>query len=178
MAEAQAGAAISRENVTTAQVGRGSAVAGVENARAATELARINLQNTRILAPQAGRLGEVGVRVGQYVTPGTQLMSIVPDQVWIVANFKETQMAGIRVGQPATIRVDALNRAVIHGHVERLSPAAGSEFSVLRPENAVGNFTKIAQRIPVRIRLDPNQALVERLSPGMSVTVSVDTSGG
>jgi len=175
VAQTRAGEEVARQAVTSAQVSRGGLAAQVENARAAVRLAEIDLQNTRITAPQAGRLGEVAVRLGQYVTPGTQLMQIVPDQIWVVANFKENQMAGIRVGQPVTLRVDALNHAELKGHVERISPAAGSEFAVIRPDNATGNFTKVAQRIPVRIRIDPGQPLAERLSPGMSVVVGVDT---
>jgi multidrug resistance efflux pump len=166
---------IARQNVTTVEVGRGSLEAAVQSAEAAVRLARIDLQNTQITAPRDGRLGEVGVRVGQYVTPGTQLMALVPDQVWVVANMKETQMARVRVGQPVWFRVDALNGTRLKGHVERISPAAGSEFSVIRPDNATGNFTKVAQRIPVRIRIDPGQPLARRLSPGMSVVVAIYT---
>ncbi|WP_374470052.1 HlyD family secretion protein [Phenylobacterium sp.] len=176
VAQSQAARAAAQEQVTTTVVGRGGLEAQVENARAAVRLAEIDLQNTRIAAPQAGRLGEVAVRVGQYVTPGAQLMSIVPSQVWIVANMKENQMANVRVGQPVTFRVDALQGRRLRGHVERISPAAGSEFAVLRPDNATGNFTKVAQRIPVRIRIDPGQPDAARLSPGMSVVVSIDTS--
>jgi multidrug resistance efflux pump len=93
----------------------------------------------------------------------------------VVANFKETQLAGMTVGQPVTLKVDALEHANLSGHIERFSPAAGSEFSVLRADNATGNFTKVAQRVPVRIAIDPNQDLAERLAPGMSVEVSVNT---
>ena len=176
VSQARAQRDIARQTVTSAEVGRGSLVAAVQSADAAVKLAAIDLQNSTITAPRDGRLGEVGVRLGQYVTPGTQLMAIVPDQVWVTANFKETQMARIRVGQPASFRVDALQRARLRGHVERISPAAGSEFSVIRPDNATGNFTKVAQRIPVRISIDPGQPLAERLEPGMSVVASVDTA--
>jgi multidrug resistance efflux pump len=93
-----------------------------------------------------------------------------------VANFKETQLAGMKVGQPVTLKVDALEHASLSGHIERFSPAAGSEFSVLKADNATGNFTKVAQRVPVRIAIDPDQDLAERLAPGMSVVVSVDTA--
>ena len=116
-------------------------------------LAQIDLANTRIVAPRAGRLGEVGVRQGQYVTAGTQLMGLVPDTIWVTANMKETQMKNIRVGQPVELKVDALGGQALRGRVERIAPAAGSEFSVIRPDNATGNFTKVAQRIPVRIRI-------------------------
>jgi multidrug resistance efflux pump len=173
--QATAARAAARESVTSAVVGRQSLAANVQGAQAALHLAEIDLANTRIVAPQTGRLSEVGVRVGQYVTAGTQLMSLVPQTAWVIANFKETQMARIRVGQPATIRVDALNHARLRGVVQQISPAAGSEFSVLRPDNATGNFTKVAQRIPVRIAIDPKDPRANRLEPGMSVEASVDT---
>jgi multidrug resistance efflux pump len=129
-----------------------------------------------IRAPRDGRLGEVAVKVGQYVAAGTQLMALVPDQFWVVANFKETQVTDMRVGQAATVRVDALGGAKLRAVIERFAPATGSEFSVLRPDNATGNFTKVVQRLPVRLRLLPDQPQVERLAPGMSVEVSVDTT--
>jgi multidrug resistance efflux pump len=167
---------VARQDVQTAIVNRQSLVAAVEGAEAAVHLAEIDLSNTRITAPQDGRLGEVQARLGQYVSAGTQLMALVPDQVWVIANFKETQLAGMRTGQPVSFTVDALRHARMTGTIERFSPAAGSEFSVIRPENATGNFIKIAQRVPVRIAVDPGQPLAERLAPGMSVVVSVDTS--
>ncbi|MCR4520199.1 MULTISPECIES: HlyD family secretion protein [Bosea] len=167
---------VARQDVQTAIVNRQSLVAAVEGAEAAVHLAEIDLSNTRITAPQDGRLGEIQARLGQYVSAGTQLMALVPNQVWVVANFKETQLAGMRTGQPVSFTVDALRHARLTGTIERFSPAAGSEFSVIRPENATGNFIKIAQRVPVRIAVDPGQPLAERLAPGMSVVVSVDTS--
>ncbi len=172
----KASAEVARQDVQTAIVNRESLVAAVEGAEAAVHLAEIDLTNARIVAPQDGRLGEVSARLGQYVSAGTQLMALVPDQVWIIANFKETQLAGMQVGQPVTFTVDALRHARLTGHIERFSPAAGSEFSVIRPDNATGNFIKIAQRVPVRITIDSNQPLAERLAPGMSVVVSVDTA--
>lgn len=167
---------VARQDIQTAIVNRQSLVAAVEGAEAAVHLAEIDLSNTRITAPQDGRLSEVSARLGQYVSAGTQLMALVPDQVWVIANFKETQLAGMRTGQPVSFTVDALRHAVLTGKIERFSPAAGSEFSVIRPDNATGNFIKIAQRVPVRITVDPGQPLAERLAPGMSVVVSVDTS--
>lgn len=167
---------VARQDIQTAIVNRQSLVAAVEGAEAAVHLAEIDLSNTRITAPQDGRLGEVSARLGQYVSAGTQLMALVPDQVWVIANFKETQLAGMRTGQPVSFTVDALRHAVLTGKIERFSPAAGSEFSVIRPDNATGNFIKIAQRVPVRITVDPGQPLAERLAPGMSVVVSVNTS--
>ncbi len=144
-------------------------------AEAAVHLAEIDLQNTRIVAPEDGRLGEVGARLGQYVSAGTQLLALVPKRFWVVANFKETQLSGMKVGQPATFVVDALPDEKLHGRVERFSPATGSEFSVLKADNATGNFTKVAQRLPVRIAIDDGQDLANRLAPGMSVVVSIDT---
>lgn len=167
---------VARQDVQTAVVNRQSLVAAVEGAEAAVHLAEIDLSNTRIVAPQDGRLGEVSARLGQYVSAGTQLMALVPKQVWVIANFKETQLADMRTGQPVSFTVDALRHARLTGTIERFSPAAGSEFSVIRPDNATGNFIKIAQRVPVRIVVDPGQPLAERLAPGMSVVVSVDTS--
>ena len=117
------------------------------------------------------------MKLGQYVTPGTQLMAVVPSQVWVVANFKEAQTARMAPGQVAHFRVDALADARLTGHVERLSPATGSEFSVIKQDNATGNFTKIPQRLSVRIAVDADQAAAQRLRPGMSVVVSVDTRG-
>ncbi len=141
-------------------------------------LARIDLDNTIIRAPVDGQLSEVGVRTGAYVTAGTQLMFLVPHDVWVVANFKEAQTRDMRIGQRATFRVDALGNARLEGRVENLSPAAGSEFSVIRPDNATGNFVKVAQRIAVRIGITPGQALAARLRPGMSVVAKVHTSRG
>lgn len=175
--QAEAQRAIAQEQVRTVTVGRGGLAAGVANANAALELARIDLANSIIRAPQAGQVGEVGVRLGQYVTAGTQLLFLVPQKVWVVANFKEAQTANIQPGQSATVRVDALGGAELKGKVEQLSPAAGSEFAVIRADNATGNFVKVAQRIAVRIAIDPGQAQAKRLRPGMSVEARVDTTG-
>ena len=174
--QADAAQRIAQENLRTVEVNRAALEAAVANAQAALQLARIDLANTEIRAPRDGRLGQVTVRVGAYVTAGTQLTALVPHTLWVIANMKETQMANVAVGQPAWFTVDALNHARIDGHVERISPAAGSEFSVLPPDNATGNFVKIAQRIPVRIAIAPDQPLAERLRPGMSVVVSIDTA--
>ena len=174
--QARAQHTIAQEQIRTVTVGRGGLQATVENAQAALRLAQIDLSNTIIRAPQDGQLSEVGVRVGQYVTAGTQLLFLVPRTVWIVANYKEAQTAHMVPGQPASLHVDALGGATLRGVVERLAPAAGSEFSVIRPDNATGNFVKVAQRIAVRIALDPRDPLVARLRPGMSVEARIDTS--
>lgn len=150
--------------------------ADVESAEAAVSLAQIDLDHTKIYSPRDGRVGEVGAKLGQYVSAGTQLLAVVPDNVWIVANYKETQCANMKIGQPVIFSIDALDGYKMRGHVTRFSPAAGSEFAVLKPDNATGNFTKVQQRIPVRIEIDPGQKDVERLIPGMSVITHVDTS--
>jgi len=175
-AQAAAALEIARQSLRSVGVNRGALQAAVANAAAAVQLAEIDLSNTRILAPRDGQLGQVTVRQGAYVNAGAQLTALVPAQMWIIANLKETQMANIRIGQPVRFTVDALNHAPLTGHVERISPAAGSEFSVISPDNATGNYVKIAQRIPVRITVDPNQELARRLRPGMSVVVSIDTT--
>ena len=173
-AQASAALEIARQSLRSVGVNRGALQAAVANAEAAVQLAEIDLSNTRILAPRDGQLGQVTVRQGAYVNAGAQLTALVPAQMWIIANLKETQMANIRIGQPVRFTVDALNHAPLTGHVERISPAAGSEFSVITADNATGNYVKIAQRIPVRITIDPNQELARRLRPGMSVVVSID----
>jgi len=173
--QAAAQRAIAVQQVRSVGVGRGGLEAGVANAKAQRGLADIDLENTVIRAPRDGRLSEVTVRVGQLVNPGTQLMYLVPERHWVVANFKEAQTANIRIGQPATLRVDALGGAKLTGHVESVAPAAGSEFSVIKPDTGSGNFVKVPQRIAVRIRIDRDQTLAERLGPGMSVVATVHT---
>lgn len=176
--QVQASGEIARQDVRTVDVGRGVLEAQVKAAEAQLTLAQIDLSNTVIVAPEAGRLGEIGVRLGQYVSNGTQLLSLVPPEPWVIANFKETQTAAMRPGQPVEILVDALGGAALRGSVERLAPAAGPEFSVLKADNGIGNFVKIPQRIGVRVRFAPGQALIARLRPGMSVEARVDTGGG
>ncbi|MBB4860416.1 multidrug resistance efflux pump [Novosphingobium chloroacetimidivorans] len=175
--QAQAQQGVGEQDVRSVVVGRGGLEAGVENARAALRLAQIDLDNTRIRAPVDGRLSEVGVRRGAYVTAGTQLMFLVPHDLWVIANFKEAQTHTMRLGQAVTFRVDALGGQRLRGRIENIAPAAGSEFAVLKADNATGNFVKVAQRIAVRIRIDPDQALAQRLRPGMSVEVRVATGG-
>lgn len=174
--QARAAREINRQEVRTVVVGRAGLNANVEAARAQVRLAEVDLEHTVIRAPQAGQLSEVGVRRGQYVTAGTQLMFLVPRTFWVTANYREAQTRKMRVGQRASFTVDALDGARLEGRVERLAPAAGSEFAVLKPDNATGNFVKVAQRIAVRIRIDPGQPLADRLRPGMSVVARVDVS--
>ena len=176
--QARAAVEIARQNLRTVDVNHASLEAAVANAEAAVRLAEIDLANTRIVAPRDGQLGQISVRLGAFVNAGAQLTALVPQTMWVVANMKETQMADVALGQPVTFTVDALNHATLRGHVEQIAPATGSEFSVIVPDNATGNFVKIAQRIPVRIDIDPDQALAARLRPGMSVVASIDTKAG
>ena len=175
--QSRAGNSSATQELRAVNVGRGAIEAAVVAARAVVKLAEIDLENARIISPVKGQVGEIGVKLGQYVVPGTQLLALVPAQVWVVANFKEAQTARMASGQVARIRVDALGDAEISGTVERIAPATGSEFSVIKQDNATGNFTKIAQRLPVRIAINPDQPLATRLRPGMSVVVKVDTGG-
>ena len=178
VAQAKANLEIARQDLQTVIVNRGSLEAAVASADAAVQLARIDLSNTRIVAPRDGQLGQIGVRLGAYVNSGAQLMALVPNQKWVIANMKETQMNNVRVGQPVHFTVDGLNHRKFTGHVQHISPGTGSEFALLQADNATGNFVKIAQRVPVRITIDPDQQEEERLRPGMSVVVSIDTAAG
>ena len=148
-----------------------------EAAAAQLRAAGVNLQATTVSASIAGRVGDATVRVGQFVQPGTRLMTLVPTgSLYISANFKETQIGRMRVGQPAEIKVDALPRVKLRGRVDSLAPGTGAQFSLLPPQNATGNFTKIVQRVPVRIALDASPEVRQVLLPGLSVKVTVDTS--
>lgn len=178
LAQAKAALEIARQDRETVVVNRAALQAAVENAKAAVELARIDLDNTRVTAPRDGQLGQIGTRLGAYVNSGAQLMALVPDTLWVIANIKETQMAAVRIGQPVSFTVDALNHLKLYGHVQQISPATGSEFALLQADNATGNFVKIAQRIPVHITVDADQPQAKRLRPGMSVVVSIDTRDG
>jgi membrane fusion protein (multidrug efflux system) len=153
--------------------------AQLEAGEAQVREAQLDMQDTVVRSTLAGRVGDRAVRVGQYVQPGTRLMTIVPVQeIYLQANFKETQIGLMRAGQPATIHVDALPGTELHGAVVSFSPGTGSQFALLPAQNATGNFTKIVQRIPVRIRLDSGQETRSVLVPGLSVTVRVDTRSG
>jgi membrane fusion protein, multidrug efflux system len=154
------------------------AEAAREQAVAERETARLNVGYTEIRAPVDGTVGNRSARVGSYATPGASLIAIVPaDGLWVDANFKESQLAQMRPGEPASVVADVLPGETFAGHVESLAPATGAQFSVLPPENATGNFTKIVQRVPVRIRLDGEGGRLGRLRPGLSVTATVDRRG-
>ena len=147
-----------------------------QRSQAIEQQAALELGYTTITAPIDGVVAARTIRVGQYVQSGTQLMALVPlHEVYITANFKETQLTDVRAGEPVRLRVDTFPGAHLQACVESLAPASGLEFSLLPPDNATGNFTKIVQRIPVRIRLDSHDPLIGRLRPGMSVEASIDT---
>jgi membrane fusion protein (multidrug efflux system) len=154
---------------------RAKAAAQVDRARAVERQMALNLSYTKITAPVDGTVGARSLRIGQFVQAGTQLMAVVPlDAVYVVANFKETQLTHVRNGQPVEIRIDSFHSTKLKGHVDSLSPASGLEFALLPPDNATGNFTKIVQRVPVKIVLDDHN-LTGLLRPGMSAEPTVNT---
>jgi membrane fusion protein (multidrug efflux system) len=153
--------------------------AQIRAAEAQVTLASDNLRYTRILSPADGLVGQRQVRPGQFVNIGTQVIAVVAlPNIWVIANYKETQMTNVRAGQPARIVVDAFPDLRITGHVESWSPGTGSTFALLPPDNATGNFTKVVQRVPVKIVLDQDVALGSLVRPGMSVEATIDTGGG
>jgi len=177
-AVAQAAATLEAERRSAASLGsaRAETLAQAQAARAAVQQARIDLERTVIRAPASGVVGARGIRPGQLVQPGTTLMAIVPlGKAYVVANFKETQVARLRVGQSVEVHADAFGKEPIKGHIESFSPATGAEFALIPVENAVGNFTKIAQRVPVRIVVD-RSGVGQALRPGLSVQVKVDVT--
>ena len=143
--------------------------------KAALAAARSSLDYTRIVAPTNGVVGQREVRPGQMVNPGTQVISLVEDDVWVLANYRETQLRHVRVGDAAEIKIDAFPGVELRGKVASLSPASGSAFALLPPDNATGNFTKVTQRIPVKITLDPDRRVAGNLRPGMSVLATIHT---
>ena len=146
-----------------------------ETAKAQFDAANVNLGSTEIRASVDGRIGDKQVRVGQFVNAGTRMMTVVPAQFYITANYKETQIGMMRIGQPATIKVDAFPGQEFKGHVESISPGTGAQFSLLPPQNATGNFTKIVQRVPVRIAVDTTPQTRRLFVAGLSVTAEVNT---
>jgi membrane fusion protein (multidrug efflux system) len=186
LAQARAGASQATAQLETVQTApqqveamrarASSADAKVMQQRAAVQQAELNLQYTTVKAPMKGIVSKKSVEVGQVVQPGQPLMTIIPlEDVWVTANFKETQLDAMRPGQPAIIEVDAYGGREFKGHVESLAAATGSRFSLLPPENATGNFVKVVQRVPVRIAIDEKQDAQQLLRPGMSVTATVYT---
>ncbi|MDK2767930.1 MAG: HlyD family secretion protein [Sphingomonas sp.] len=183
--EAQAQVAAARAGLLAAQRRLGTLGEQIQQAnsqanaaRAQLEAARLNLSATTLRASITGRVGDLTVRAGQYVQPGQRLMSVVPtDRIYVTANFKETQLGLIRRGQPVALEIDALPDLELEGRVESIAPGTGAEFSILPPQNATGNFTKIVQRIPVRISIQATPEVRRLLVPGMSVVATVDTRG-
>ncbi len=165
-----------RQQVGTLKAQLAQAKAQLAAARESLSQAEIDLKDTVLRSPLAGRVGDRTVQLGQFAQPGMRLLTIVPtSQIYLVANFKETQIRNMRAGQPAEIRVDAYPDTPLAGTVESFAPGTGAQFALLPPENATGNFTKIVQRVPVRIRVDVPQNGSPALVPGLSIEVSVDT---
>ena len=175
MQHAKSGLLAAERKVDVLTTQRAQAVAQRDRARAAEQQAALNLSYTAVTAPVDGTVGARSLRVGQFVQAGTQLMAVVPlDAVYVVANFKETQLTHVRSGQPVELTIDGFHGTRLRGHVDSLSPASGLEFALLPPDNATGNFTKIVQRVPVKIVLDDHK-LAGLLRPGMSAEPTVDT---
>ena len=173
-AEAALAAQQRRVGSLQSQVARGRAQG--QAARAQLAAASVDVGATQLTAPIAGRIGDRTVTIGQFVQAGTRLMSVVPlDRLYITANFKETQLALMRPGQPVEIDIDALDGVAVKGRVESIAPGTGAQFSLLPPQNATGNFTKITQRVPVRVSIEATPEARRLLVPGLSVTVTVDT---
>jgi membrane fusion protein (multidrug efflux system) len=176
---AQARATLEAERRTAQSLGsaRAQTLAQAQAAHAAVDQVRLDLDRTEIRAPVSGVVGARAVRPGQYVRPGTALMSVVPlGEAYVIANFKETQVSRLRIGQQVTIHADAFGKQAIKGRIDSFAPATGSEFALIPVENAVGNFTKIAQRLPVKIAVDRKSTLAGALRPGLSVEIKVDVT--
>jgi membrane fusion protein, multidrug efflux system len=184
----QSQAALDRDSEAVAAARKQIDVLGAQLAQARAELlqqqaalhqAQLNLSYTTITASVTGTVGDRTLRVGQYVQAGTQLMAVVPlQQVYVTANYKETQLTDVTPGQKVAISVDTFPGQTVHGVVNSIAPASGEEFALLPPDNATGNFTKIVQRVPVKITIDPQDRLIGRLRPGMSVEPVIDTRAG
>jgi membrane fusion protein (multidrug efflux system) len=184
LARAQAALAGSRVSLETAKRQRAALDtkddvyrADIQAKQAAIIVANVNLGYTRIVAPTAGAAGERHVQDGQLVSPGMELVDLVKGDVWIQANYKETQLTNIRKGDVADVTIDTFPGTVLHGKVVEIAPASGSQFALLPPDNATGNFTKVVQRIPVKIALDAGHPLQDRLRPGFSAVVTIHATG-
>jgi membrane fusion protein (multidrug efflux system) len=168
-----------RQQVVVLQAEHERAGATLQHAQAMLDSARLNLSWTRIEAPIDGMVGQRSIRVGAYVTPGTPLLAVVPlQQAYVTANFQETQLTDVRPGQAADIRVDTWPSHLLHGTVDSFAPATGVTFAAIAPDNATGNFTKVVQRIPVKIALRTGQPMLAQLRVGMSVEATIHTQGG
>jgi membrane fusion protein, multidrug efflux system len=173
---AQAHAAERQLGVIEAQLAQSEAAITAQGA--ALEVAKLNLSYTRIIATQDGAIGLRQVKPGQLVGVGSQITTLTPRNVWVIANYKETQLTHMAVGQKAEITVDTFPGHTLHGHLLAFAPASGAEFALLPPDNATGNFTKVVQRIAVKIVIDDADGLADRLVPGMSVEAKVDARDG
>jgi membrane fusion protein (multidrug efflux system) len=171
LAGAKANATAADKQLTVLRTQRDSAKAQVQAARAALDKANADLDRTTIVAPTAGRIANLSAAKGDYAQPAQALMNLVPNHVWVTANFKETELADMRAGQPVDIEIDAYPGKVFHGHVASIQPGSGAAFSLLPAENATGNFVKVVQRVPVKITFDKSPSV--ELGPGMSVVPSV-----
>jgi membrane fusion protein, multidrug efflux system len=175
----QAALDAARQQVATLKAQLAQAHAQLAAARESLSQAEIDLNDTVVRSPIAGRVGDRTVQLGQFAQPGTRLLTIVPtDQIYLVANFKETQVQNMRAGQPADISVDAYPDLALTGAVESFAPGTGAQFALLPPENATGNFTKIVQRVPVRIRVNAPRNAAPAFVPGLSIEVTVNTKEG
>jgi membrane fusion protein (multidrug efflux system) len=166
-----------QQAILTAQ--RAQALAEAEQAKAALEAAQLRLSYTRLVAPVDGTVGQRDLRVGQYVNAGIPLLTLVPlHQTYVEAHFRETQLARIRPNQAVGIQIDSLPGVTLRGHVDSIAPATGVSFAAFAPDNATGNFTKVVQRLTVKIALEPDQVAAARLRVGMSVVPTVSTPAG
>jgi membrane fusion protein (multidrug efflux system) len=173
---AEANVKVAERQLVTLRSQMNQVRAQLEGAKAASNTAQLNLDDTIVRASIDGRIGDKTAQVGQFVQPGTRLMSVVPVQdVYLVANYKETQVRRMKIGQKAQVQVDAIGDAAIPGTIVSFAPGTGAQFALLPPENATGNFIKIVQRVPVRIKLIPSKEVAARLVPGLSVRVDIDT---
>jgi membrane fusion protein (multidrug efflux system) len=174
---AQALAAERQLTVLEAQLLQSEAAIAAQ--RAALDAAKLNLGYTTITAPQDGVIGQRQVKPGQLVGVGSQITTLTPlPKVWVIANYKETQLTHMAVGQKAEITVDTFPGHTLHGHLLAFAPASGAEFALLPPDNATGNFTKVVQRIAVKIAIDDADGLADRLAPGMSVEANIEARDG
>ncbi|OAJ63102.1 efflux transporter periplasmic adaptor subunit [Paraburkholderia ginsengiterrae] len=170
----QAALASTAQNLDVLRTQRDKAAGALARAEAALEQARLNLSYTEIHAPVDGKVGRRSARVGAFVTPGAPVLAIVPlSEAYVVANFQENQLTRMRPGESVRIKVDSLPGVVIHGRVDSLAPATGVSFAPIAPDNATGNFTKVVQRVPVKIAIDPGQEAASELSVGLSVETEV-----
>lgn len=177
LTRSQASLLASRKQVDILQAQVASADGERQHAEATLERARLDLSYTRIVAPIDGMVSQRALRVGAYVTPGARLLALVPlADAYVLGNFRETQLTDVVAGQPVEVSVDMLAGQTLHGHVDSVSAATGVTFAAVRPDNATGNFTKVVQRIPVKVLLDAGQPLLQRLRVGASVTVRIDTA--